>query len=356
MSASAIIIANAEIPLKSSRVRSILTNRLIHQISFLLNKNGERDIKLKRGEGRIIIFNLRDLEKSIQILSQVFGISTLSPVEIVKNDREEIITKAVEIFNSEYQNQSSFAVRARRFKDHPFTSYDLANEIGHRIQLRYENLAVNLSKPDLTIYIEARGDGAYIYCKKIRGPAGLPYGSQGTAVSLVLDGYDVLAMWLLMRRGLKIIPLHIRLVQNQRKSDAILAEIKKIRERIPINKFWMYRVDPPKELGRRVSRRALYRIASMIANDENAKGIVSGERYDISDQASTWLKETGFPILRPLFFLQKKEIQAYCELASISIDLKDAWKERVSKISIRNNFDEKASRELFNNRIKVEVY
>ena len=356
MPVSAIIIANAEIPLKSPRVRSLLTNRLIHQISFLLKKNGEPDIKIKRGEGRIIILNLRDLEKNIQTLSHVFGISTLSPVEIIKNERDEIITKAVEIFNSEYQGQSSFAVKARRFKDLPFTSYDLANELGRRIQLIYKNLEVNLSKPDLTIYIEARGDGAYIYSKKINGPAGLPYGSQGTAVSLILDGYDVLAMWLLMRRGLKIIPIYIRLMSSQSKSDPILAEIKKVREIIPVGKFWIYRVDPPKELRGRLSRRALYRFASMIAAEENAKGIGSGERYDSSYQASTLPKETIYPILRPLFFLQGKEIQAYRELASISIDQKDVWKERISKVTIGNNLDEETSRELFNHKIKVEIY
>ncbi|WP_455367906.1 THUMP domain-containing protein [[Eubacterium] cellulosolvens] len=355
MPTSTIIVANAEIPLKSSRVRSFLTNRLISQIIFLLKKSGEPNIKVKRGEGRVIIFNVKDLEKSIRILSHTFGISALSPVEITKNDRDEIISKAIEIFNSEYQDQSSFAIKARRFMDLPFTSYDLANEIGRRVQLMNRDLNVNLSKPDLTIYIEARSDGAYIYCKKIHGPAGLPYGSQGTAISLILDGYDVIAMWLLMRRGLKIIPVHIRFAPIQFESDPILAEIKKIREIIPVDRFWIYRVDPPKELKRRVSRRVLYRFALMIASKEDAKGIGSGERYDPSCPASTWLREVMYPILRPLFLLQGKEIHAYRELATITIDLKDVWKEHVSKNSMRNELDETTSRELFNHKIKVEI-
>jgi len=66
-----------------------------------------------------------------------------------------------------------------------------------------------LKTPARTIYAEIRDDAAYIYSEKVDGLGGLPYGSQGTLISLLSNGIDSpVSSWMMMRRGCRIVVLH----------------------------------------------------------------------------------------------------------------------------------------------------
>jgi thiamine biosynthesis protein ThiI len=60
---------------------------------------------------------------------------------------------------------------------------------------------VNLSRPDVTFYVEVRDRKAYIFSEYLSGPGGLPMGSQGKVVAVVREERDALAAWMLMKRG-----------------------------------------------------------------------------------------------------------------------------------------------------------
>ena len=67
---------------------------------------------------------------------------------------------------------------------------------------------VDLTNPELTIYLEVRDNDTYIFHEKIPGPGGLPLGTQGKVVALVSSGIDSpVATYLMMKRGCQVIAL-----------------------------------------------------------------------------------------------------------------------------------------------------
>ena len=61
---------------------------------------------------------------------------------------------------------------------------------------------VDLETPDLEIFVEVRDNRVYFFTSKIRGPGGLPLGSEGKLTALVSGGIDSpVAAWSMMKRG-----------------------------------------------------------------------------------------------------------------------------------------------------------
>ena len=79
----------------------------------------------------------------------------------------------------------------------------MGREVGSAIFLANEGrgIKVNLTKPDVTFYVEVRDKKAYLFSEYQPGPAGLPLGSQGKVVAVVEDERGALAAWMLMKRG-----------------------------------------------------------------------------------------------------------------------------------------------------------
>ena len=102
-----------------------------------------------------------------------------------------------------------FAIKCRRVGKHDFTSQEMAAHCGGVVRDRI--LApVDLTNPDLTIFVEVRDDDTYIFHEKIRGPGGLPLGTQGKVVLFCFSsGIDSpVAAYLMMKRGCEVIVLH----------------------------------------------------------------------------------------------------------------------------------------------------
>jgi hypothetical protein len=61
---------------------------------------------------------------------------------------------------------------------------------------------IDLSRPDREIFVECRQERAYVFVDKVRGAGGLPLGSGGRALAILKGRKDLLATWLVMRRGI----------------------------------------------------------------------------------------------------------------------------------------------------------
>jgi thiamine biosynthesis protein ThiI len=150
--------------------------------------------------GRIYLHTDED-GKAEDILSKIFGITSFSRVIETSSEISEICKTAAEFSKDTIHPGSSFAVRARRTGNHQFTSQDVAKEAGSAILAANENINVNLTQPDIEIFVEVRHNKAFIFNEKIQGPGGFPVGTQGRALALITDRKSVYAAWLIMKRG-----------------------------------------------------------------------------------------------------------------------------------------------------------
>ena len=200
------LVRYGEIGLKSSQVRRRLRDRLVTNIqdSFL---NEGVECLTSAEEGRVYVRS-ENHEVASHILSRTFGVVSFSPVEECSSSIEDIKKSVMEHFKDDLKEGVSFAIRARRSGTHPYSSQDLAVELGSAVMSTFEGLSVDLTEPDLEIFVEVRGKDVYLYREIIRGPAGLPLGSQGKVLGRVEDINDAVSCWLMMKRGCKVLFAH----------------------------------------------------------------------------------------------------------------------------------------------------
>ncbi|MGB9636375.1 MAG: THUMP domain-containing protein [Thermoplasmata archaeon] len=197
-----ILVRYAEIALKSEFVRKGMEIALIRSIEDKLLSHGIEG-KIWRDRGHIYITSNREKEIA-PILKKTFGVVSFSHC-VMCSSRIEEIKRAVANFAADVSgNSKTFAIRARREGEFGFTSMDIGRIAGSAVQEKLPYLEVNLKNPELEIYVEVRQNGTYIYSEKQKGPGGLPYGTQGRVVALIRNERDVIAAWLLMKRGCKI--------------------------------------------------------------------------------------------------------------------------------------------------------
>jgi len=191
-----VLIRYSEIGLKSRYVRKKFEEMLISDMRKAFRYYGIKH-RVRKTWGRIFV-EVDNFEKATEPLKNVFGIVSFSPVIETEADIESIEKVATEY--ASIRNGETFAIRARRTGSHNFTSQDVAVKVGKAVE-NATHARVDLTNPDREIFIEVRDNKAFIFSEKIKGARGMPYGSQGKIVGIVENEDDMLASWLMMRRG-----------------------------------------------------------------------------------------------------------------------------------------------------------
>ncbi|MEM4263078.1 MAG: THUMP domain-containing protein, partial [Thermoplasmata archaeon] len=175
------------------------------------------------------------------------------------------------------------AVRARRTGSHPYSSMQLAAIVGEKILEASKGLElkVDLTHPDLEIFVEVRDNRAFVFSEIIPGPGGLPLRSQGRVLSIIEDKKSLLAAWLMMRRGCSTILL------NQ--SDLSTRDIELLK---PWNPWWNGFIDSTDPLG--------------ILRLKNCRGLVFG--WSLEEFESREKMQAGVPVFYPLIGMTEEEI------------------------------------------------
>ncbi len=280
---------------------------------------------LQRPAGRLFL-EMREgtpWEALRERLSRVFGIANFAAASRVVPDLE-LLAKSIEAEVSG-RRFDSFAVAARRaFKSFPHTSQEINQMIGARLKLA-SGAKVDLSNPDLTVYIEVLPNEAFFYFEKMRGPGGLPVGVSGTVVCLLSGGIDSpVAAYRMMRRGCRVVFVHFHsqpfadrtsqekaidlaqlLTRYQFASRLYLVPFGEIQQEVVTGVTGRFRV--------LVYRRLMLRIAEEIARKEGAQALVTGESLgQVSSQTLQNIvaieEAATLPILRPLLGMDKEEI------------------------------------------------
>ncbi len=311
------LIRYSEIFLKSEPVRRSWEDILIRALEVRLP-----DCKISRERGRIWVIG----DPNPKHFSQIFGIHSYSPCRKVSLDtlKEEASRYVKE---TGIQNAASFGLRVHRSGDHPFSSQDLAREIGGFIKKDLPEIRVDLSHPEYELHIEVRDQNCYLYTEILPGPGGVPLGASGTIVALHSGGIDSpVAMYMMMKRGCKIIPVYIKIApfhddRSEERARLIVEHLKQYQPDLTlqvIDDGYVYATRmklKQKNLEKFacvLCKRHLYRKAAEIAMKAGAKGIVTGE--SLAQVASQTLDNlyvlddaVTVPVYRPLIGFDKED-------------------------------------------------
>ncbi|MCK4895712.1 MAG: hypothetical protein KAS47_02830 [Candidatus Heimdallarchaeota archaeon] len=201
---TSILIRFSEIGIKSPKTRKWLTRKLISHIEFVLKNNDIKDFQIENRFSRIFVFSV-ETDKIIHLLSNFIpGIASISKVYECKTDFHEITEIIRKQFFERLRNRSTFAVKVKRTGKHPFSSVEMAADIGEFILDNSDgsNIRVNLTDPEYYLYLEIREGVTYVYDQTTKGLGGLPAGCQGKVLVIVSgEDEDIANILQLYKRG-----------------------------------------------------------------------------------------------------------------------------------------------------------
>ena len=225
----------------------------------------------------------------------------------------------------------SFAIRARRSGNHSFSSADIGRTCGDAVwsilEKEGKHPRVNLSSPDKEVFVEMRQSLAYVYLKTFKGVGGLPLGTQGSMVVLMSGGLDSpVAAWLMMKRGVIIIPVYCNnspYAENAARERAFDC-IRQLQNWAPGHKFKTYEIPHGPNLKSFIEtcnrkntcllcKRMMYREAYEVMKKEGASGIITGSSLgQVASQTAAnmyaEIYQLAIPIYHPLIAFDKTEI------------------------------------------------
>ena len=256
-------------------------------------------------------------------VTRIFGVANFGLARRVTGDLDAVASSILDDLGD--TQTSSFRVKTRRTdKRYPLTSPQIDREIGGRIKT-VKGWPVNLSLPDLTIYVEMLTDSTFYYFDKIPGSGGLPSGVSGRVLCLQSGGIDSpVAAYRMMKRGCRVQFIHFhsypilsKASQDKVREIVMLLTKHQLHSRLfmvafgDIQRQVVLRVPPPLRVV--VYRRLMLRIADHFARQQKAKALVTGEALgqvasQTLDNISTINAVTNLPIFRPLIGLDKEEI------------------------------------------------
>lgn len=313
-----IMIKYGELTTKKSN-RKLFINILDNNIKKILSNEL---YTLKKDRVRMYIES-DNIDSISQKLQKVFGIHSIVECYSVDNNIEEIESTVLNLINN--VEGSTFKVDTKRAdKDFPIHSMEFNNKIGGLV-LKNTSLKVDVHNPDITIHIEIRPEGTFIYFNEIKGIGGYPVGIQGKGLLMLSGGIDSpVAGYLALKRGVDIDCLYFespphtsieaknKVVKLASIINAYSGNIRvfvlpftEIQETIYKNVDDTYIIT--------IMRRFMYRIAEKLAIKYNSKIIINGESIgQVASQTLTSMSVinavTNMPVIRPVACLDKLEI------------------------------------------------
>lgn len=265
---------------------------------------------------------LKYSEDTIENLKYIFGISSYSRVYVCKSTVSEIEGTIKKLFNS--KSKTFKCISRRNFKNFEMTSMEMNVHFGSFI-LKNTNYNVQLNNPDIEFNIEVHKEFTYIFSDRIAGLGGLPTGTAGRVIHLISGGIDSpVAAFEMMKRGVIIdflsflTPPHTDQVTMD-KVDKIIEVLTKYQGSSKLYSFnytdLMNYIGMTSKQSYKIilMRRSFYRIASVIASENNCLGISNGENLgQVASQTleamSVVQNQSKFPVYRPLITCDKLDI------------------------------------------------
>ncbi len=321
------LITYAEIAIKGKN-RYLFEDALVGQIKYAL-RAAEGEFAVRRLQGRIYVDALSDYDydEVIEALSRVFGIVGICPVVLAEDEGfDKLAEDVIAYMDSVYPDKRmTFKVNARRArKNYPMNSMELNAALGEKILDAFPEIKVDVHHPSVLLCVEIR-EKINIYSTEIKGPGGMPVGTNGRAMLLLSGGIDSpVAGYMIAKRGVAIDAtyFHAPPYTSERAKQKVV-DLAKILSayagpvRLHVVNFteiqlYIYEKCPHEELTI-LMRRYMMRIAEHFAGENKCLGLVTGESIgQVASQTMQSLAATDavcrMPVYRPLIGFDKSEI------------------------------------------------
>jgi len=298
-----ILVRYGELALKSTYVRKYFESTLVRNIKKVLTQeNIPHNITKERGR---IYLSTTEISKSVPVLSRIFGIVSFSPAIQTTSDIENMSTVSLQLIKNMLTNEKSFAIRSTRVGTHTFSSQQVAIQIGNDI-VKATHAQVNLTYPDVALFIEIRDKKAFLFIEKIKGVGGLPLGTQGKILVLVENPFSLLAAWYLMRRGCNVL-----IVKTRKINDEFLYSF--------LNNWY---ADAEIILANQKTKNFFNQLRTL-ASEKNCNALVTGHTFEKSTGSLATIaqlkKQITIPVLTPLIAMTHEELLQQCKIRGIPI-------------------------------------
>lgn len=205
-----------EITIKARGTRNRFLRQLRTNMVDALKRAGFKPrVRLLRSRYRVLLeqdepFTGEHVQTAQTALAKVFGVISFSHVMAESTaELDDILATGAALFGERVAN-TSYAVRCRRSGTHPFTSVEVERKLG--AVLKTDTNRVNLTQPEQLVAVEVEDKRARFLSGNMPGAGGLPLGTAGRAVVLLSGGYDsIVAAWYLMKRGVEVDFVHLKL-------------------------------------------------------------------------------------------------------------------------------------------------
>jgi thiamine biosynthesis protein ThiI len=317
-----VLIRYHEIALKKGN-RAYFTELLKRNILAAVKDLGAKEIRSLPARLLLTFKNQVPSETISQRISAVFGVANFSIVERTAKDIEALRSAILAALDG--LRFDSFRVETQRGdKTFPLTSPEINRQLGGAVKEK-SGARVDLTHPEFTVTVEVLPQDAFFGFDKIAGAGGLPVGASGRLVSLISGGFDSpVASYRMMQRGCRLIFVHFHGAPYQDKTSQ--EKVRDLVRTLTRHQFQsrLYIV-PFGEIQRQIVasvarplrvvlyRRMMLRIAEVIARNEKAKALVTGESLgqvasQTLDNMAVIQQAALLPILRPLVGMDKQEI------------------------------------------------
>ncbi len=277
-----------------------------------------------------IYLNGEDEKEVIECLNQIVGLSSYSLCVRTESQIEKIALKAISILEEEKSKRTSFSFKVethRGDKSFPLTSIEISQQVAKLILPQVEGLTVDVHHPEVTLHIDLRSEGTYLYTNEIPGLGGYPSGMAGKGVVMMSGGIDSpVAAFLCIRKGVNISFMHF--ASPPYTSDLALQKVIDLTEQLTsytsdglLNLY----VVPFTQIQTIIHecadasylvtlmRRAMYKIADTFVREHKMDCIINGESIgQVASQTLEGMKVvndvTTLPIIRPLSTFDKEEV------------------------------------------------
>ncbi len=327
---STVIVRFGEIGIKSHQTRKRMVGLLMRHIRASLNEHEVPFADVRREFGRVFV-ETSHADEAAAVVSQLFGVVSTSPAVQVASSLSEILAAGVEMARKRFRPKQTFAIRARRFGEHSYSSQDIKEQLGSDVisSLPDFELTVDLDAPEQILSVEVRKEDAYLFVDTVDGVGGMPTGSQGKVVCTISSGLDSpVAAYKVMKRG--CIPVFVNFDNSPHMegecNDIAVRQAEVLAQYIYNYEVKMYVIphgrdltdiieNTPDKMTCLFCKRNMLRLAREIAIAEDADAIVTGEI--IGEQASQTSRNLrvisdavcDYPILRPLVGDDKVDVE-----------------------------------------------